>query len=190
MAGAGHFSHLKGQSLTKMINKLNLLRLWKGRSCFQRNVWRTLTLRLLRDGHTQPLQVDAVLAADTGRPAAKRVERDGSYDQRQLQIQLWCSRNVNTDLKLEKPRFRYMHRERSVANRIWIVCEVFFTLSMYSTLMMRHWRIEGPTGGILMARPCQVSRRLAPTMSPHRVATTERFCLIVPRAMKVCVCVM
>lgn len=61
------------------------------------------------------------------------------------------------------------------------------TLSMYSTLMMRHCRMEGPTGGILMARPCHVSLHLAPTMSPHSVPTTERFCFMVPRAMNVCV---
>lgn len=64
------------------------------------------------------------------------------------------------------------------------------TLSIYSTLMMRHCRMEGPTGGILMARPCQVSLRCGPTMSPHNVATTARFCFMVPLAMKVCVWVM
>lgn len=61
---------------------------------------------------------------------------------------------------------------------------------MYSTLMIRHWRMEGPTGGILMARPCQVSLRRAPTTSPHRVATMACFCFMVPLAMNVCVCVM
>lgn len=64
---------------------------------------------------------------------------------------------------------------------------VQLTLSMYSTLMMRHCRMEGPTGGILMARPCQVSLHRAPTISPLSVATTERFCFMVPRAMNVCV---
>lgn len=68
--------------------------------------------------------------------------------------------------------------------------EFFLTLSMYSTLMMRHWRMEGPTGGILMARPCQVSLERAPTMSPLSVPTTEHFCFLVPRAMKVCVWMM
>lgn len=68
---------------------------------------------------------------------------------------------------------------------MWLL--VSLTLSMYSTLMMRHCRMEGPTGGILMARPCHVSLHLAPTISPHRVPTTERFCFMVPRAMKVCV---
>lgn len=46
---------------------------------------RTLTLRLLGDGETQPLQVDTVLAADAGGPAAEGVEGDGAYDQRELQ---------------------------------------------------------------------------------------------------------
>lgn len=57
-----------------------------------------LTLRLLRDGHAQPLQVDAVLAADTGGPAAEWMEGDGAYDKRQLQTQLGCPRNINTNL--------------------------------------------------------------------------------------------
>lgn len=75
-------------------------------------------------------------------------------------------------------------------NQNWTEPETELTLSMYSTLIMRHCRIEGPTGGILMARPCQVSRHLVPTMSPHSVATTERFCFMVPRAMNVWVWVM
>ncbi|TNN41463.1 hypothetical protein EYF80_048369 [Liparis tanakae] len=61
---------------------------------------------------------------------------------------------------------------------------------MYSTLMMRHCRMEGPTGGILMARPCHVCLQLAPTMSPDSTPTTARFCFMVPRAMNVCVWVM
>lgn len=56
--------------------------------------------------------------------------------------------------------------------------------------MMRHCWMDGPTGGILIARPCHVSRVLALTTSPHSVATTDRFCFIVPRAMNVCVWVM
>lgn len=58
----------------------------------------TLTLRLLGDGHAQPLQVDAVLAADAGGPAAEWMEGDGAYDQRQLQAQLGCPGNIDTNL--------------------------------------------------------------------------------------------
>lgn len=56
--------------------------------------------------------------------------------------------------------------------------------------MMRHCRTEGPTGGILMARPCQVSLQRGATLSPLSVTTTDCFCFMVPRAMKVCVWVM
>lgn len=58
----------------------------------------TLTLRLLGDSHAEPLQVAAVLAADAGGPAAEGMKRDGAYDQRQLQAQLGCPRNINTNL--------------------------------------------------------------------------------------------
>ena len=64
----------------------------------------TLTLRLLWDGHAQPLQVDAVLAADAGGPTAEGMERDGAHDQRQLQAQLGRSRNINTNLRGRKRR--------------------------------------------------------------------------------------
>lgn len=47
--------------------------------------------------------------------------------------------------------------------------------------------MEGPTGGIRSARPCHSARRPGPTGSPERLATTVRFCLRAPRAMKVCV---
>lgn len=47
--------------------------------------------------------------------------------------------------------------------------------------------MEGPTGGIRSARPCHSARRPGPTGSPERLATTARFCLRAPRAMKVCV---
>lgn len=60
--------------------------------------YRTLTLRLLGDGHAQPLQVDTVLAADTGGPAAEGMEGDGPNDQWQLQTQFGCPRNINTNL--------------------------------------------------------------------------------------------
>lgn len=59
---------------------------------------RTLTLRLLGDGHAQPLHVGAVLAADAGGPAAKGMEGDGAHDQRQLQTELGCTRDVNAHL--------------------------------------------------------------------------------------------
>lgn len=39
-----------------------------------------LTLRLLWDGHAQPLQVDAVLAADAGGPAAEGMEGNSADD--------------------------------------------------------------------------------------------------------------
>lgn len=48
--------------------------------CHSLQYLRTLTLRLLGDGHAQPLQVDAVLAADAGGPAAEGMEGDGAYD--------------------------------------------------------------------------------------------------------------
>lgn len=57
-----------------------------------------LTLWLLGDGHAHPVQVEAVVAADAGRPAAEGMEGDGPYDERQLQTQLRCSRNINTNL--------------------------------------------------------------------------------------------
>lgn len=38
------------------------------------------------------------------------------------------------------------------------------------------------------ARPCHSARRPGPTGSPEKLATTARFCLRAPRAMKVCVC--
>lgn len=47
--------------------------------------------------------------------------------------------------------------------------------------------MEGPTGGIRSARPCHSACRPGPTGSPERLATTARFCLRAPRAMKVCV---
>lgn len=59
----------------------------------------TLTLRLLRDGHAQPLQVEAVLAADAGGPAAKGMEGNGADDQRELQVQLGGPRNIHAHLR-------------------------------------------------------------------------------------------
>ena len=48
-------------------------------------VRQALTLRLLGDGHAKPLQVNAVLAADTGGTTAEGVEGYGAHDQGQLQ---------------------------------------------------------------------------------------------------------
>lgn len=61
-------------------------------------VLKSLTLRLLGDRHAQPLKVDAVLAADAGRPATKWMERNGAYDQRKLQTQFGRPWNINTNL--------------------------------------------------------------------------------------------
>lgn len=44
----------------------------------------TLTLRLLRDGHAEPFQVDTVLAADARGAATKGMEGDCAHDQGQL----------------------------------------------------------------------------------------------------------
>lgn len=63
-----------------------------------------LTLGLLRDGHAQPLQVDAVMAADAGRAAAEGMQRDGADDERQLQTQLGSSRNIDANLGEEKQK--------------------------------------------------------------------------------------
>lgn len=60
----------------------------------------TLTLRLLGDGHAQPLQVDAVLAADAGRPAAEGMEGDGANNEGQLQTKLRRPGNIDTNLFL------------------------------------------------------------------------------------------
>lgn len=60
-----------------------------------------LTLRLLWDGQTKPLQIDAVLAADAWSPASKRMERNGAYDQRQLKKQLGGSRDIDTHLVVQ-----------------------------------------------------------------------------------------
>lgn len=153
---------------------------------------KTLTLRLLGDGHAQPLQVDAVLAADAGGAAAERMQGDGADDQRQLQEQLGRPGNVHTHLRRggkDVVRQSWGNTER-ILLLLLLAGGGVLTLSMYSTLMMRHCRMDGPTGGILMARPCHVSLHRAPTMSPDSVATTERFCFMVPRAMKVCVWMM
>lgn len=56
-----------------------------------------LTLRLLWDG-AQPVQVDAVLAADAGRAAPEGMQRDRSDDKRQFKEQLGCPRNIHTNL--------------------------------------------------------------------------------------------
>lgn len=58
----------------------------------------TLTLRLLGDGHAQPLQVDAVLATDAGGSAAKWMKGYCANDQRQLQTQFRCPRDIDTNL--------------------------------------------------------------------------------------------
>lgn len=58
-----------------------------------------LTLRLLRDGHAEPLQVQAVLAADARGSAAERMERDGSHYQWKLQTELRSPRNIHTNLR-------------------------------------------------------------------------------------------
>lgn len=50
----------------------------------QQHRLQVLTLRLLWDGHAQPLQVYAVLAADAGGPAAKGVEGDSADDEREF----------------------------------------------------------------------------------------------------------
>lgn len=57
-----------------------------------------LTLRLLWDGHAQPLQVYAVLAADAGGPAAEGMEGNSADDQREFQIQLGRPRNIYANL--------------------------------------------------------------------------------------------
>lgn len=59
------------------------------------------------------------------------------------------------------------------------------TFREYSTWMMRHWRMDGPTGGIFSARPCHTSRFPAAMESPTMLVTTDFFCFLVPRAMKV-----
>lgn len=152
---------------------------------------RVLTLRLIWDGHAQPLQVYTVLAADAGGPAAKGMEGNSADDEREFQIQLGRPWNVNANL-LEVKWKEYVCEFG--AGRRWRraeeSCTLKPTLSMYSTLMMRQCSIEGPTGGILMARPCHDSRDLAPTMSPDSVLTTARFCFMVPRAMNICVWMM
>lgn len=58
----------------------------------------TLTLRLLRDGHAEPFQVDTVLAADARGAAAEGMQGDGAHHQRQLQAQLRGPRNIHTYL--------------------------------------------------------------------------------------------
>lgn len=47
-----------------------------------------LTFTLLREGHAEPVHVQTVLAAYAGGAAAKRMQRDGSYDQWKLQGQV------------------------------------------------------------------------------------------------------
>lgn len=114
------------------------------------------------------------------------MERDGAHYKRKLQRKFRRPGNVHAHLIMKKQitvRSSARRKKRQPSNSE-------LTLSMYSTLMMRHCRMEGPTGGILMARPCHVSLRRAPTISPHSVATTACFCFMVPLAMKVCVCVM
>lgn len=64
------------------------------------------------------------------------------------------------------------------------------TFSEYSTWMMRHWRMEGPTGGIFSARPCHTSRFPAAMASPTMLVTTDFFCFLAPRAMKLWVWMM
>lgn len=59
---------------------------------------RILTLRLLGNPHAQPPQVQAVLAADAGSAAAKRVERDGAHDQREVEAQLGRPGDINAHL--------------------------------------------------------------------------------------------
>lgn len=63
----------------------------------------TLTLRLLRDG-AQPVQVDAVLAADAGRAAPEWMQRDCSDDKRQFEEQLGRPRNIHTNLQRQETR--------------------------------------------------------------------------------------
>lgn len=60
--------------------------------------WPLLTFRLLGDA-AQPVQGDAVLTADAGRAAAKRMQWDRPDDERQLQEQLGCARNIHADLQ-------------------------------------------------------------------------------------------
>lgn len=60
-----------------------------------------LTLRLLQDG-AQPVQVDAVLAADAGRAAPKWMQWDGSDNKWQLKEQLGCPRNIHTNLQRQE----------------------------------------------------------------------------------------
>lgn len=64
------------------------------------------------------------------------------------------------------------------------------TFREYSTWMMRHWRMDGPTGGIFSARPCHTSLFPAGMGSPVMLVTTDFFCFLVPRAMKVWVWIM
>lgn len=59
---------------------------------------KALTFTLLGDGHAEPVQVQAVLAAHAGGAAAERMQRDGPHDQRKLQRQLRGARNVHTHL--------------------------------------------------------------------------------------------
>lgn len=56
--------------------------------------------------------------------------------------------------------------------------------------MMRHCRMDGPTGGIFRALPCHTSLFPAGMGSPEMLVTTDFFCFLVPRAMKVWVWIM
>lgn len=69
---------------------------------------RVLTLRLLWDGHAQPLQVYAVLAADAGGPAAEGMEGNGADDEREFQVQLGCPGNIDANLLQVKWREYFM----------------------------------------------------------------------------------
>lgn len=60
-----------------------------------------LTLQLLWDG-AEPVQVDAVLAADTGGAAPEGMQRDGPNDKRQFKEQLGCPRNIHTNLPRQR----------------------------------------------------------------------------------------
>lgn len=195
----------------------------------------TLTLWLLWDG-AQPIQADAVLAADARCAAAEGMQWDGPNDEWQLQEQLGRPRNVHTNLpeqetgKLSsgagqegmlaagcKGRWKCSSMSLCVvregqwgnreSSRPQITSPKMGTMSTalargeaemlprlpvrsltfreYSTWMMRHWRMDGATGGIFSARPCHTSRLPAAMESPAMLVTTSFFCFLVPRATKV-----
>lgn len=156
-----------------------------------------LTLQLLRDG-VEPVQVDAVLAADAGGAAPEGMQWDGPDDKRQFKEQLGRPRNIHTNLPRQGRAEKLSLVVFSQSGGAGISPELgrrgslqsSLTFREYSTWMMRHWRMDGPTGGIFSARPCHTSLFPAGMGSPVMLVTTDFFCFLVPRAMKVWVWMM